>query len=241
MRVGTATHPAICLALLAMAAPIHAATPPPGTDVMPAAGSVEITVNGIGSGYVRLVGDLSIVRLPPDPGGVPPDENIPIEIVSLSLTGISPVFGRVAVEPCIAMPSTGITRRTMGVESPSDSYFDVWFDIALPDIGLHLTQGAYFRIEARTTAVPFFDVFTGAYSQMVPLIDEASGLAIGALTHVALDPNPQVNIMSTEATLDWTIAGADRSWWRRSHSQAPRPTKSGPSSTLRSSPWTWRA
>ncbi len=196
------------LALLTLGGPFHAAIPAPGTDVMPAAGSVEMTVDGIGTDYVRLTGDVTIVRHPPDPGSPVPDDSIPIEIVSLNLIGFSPVFGRVGINPCVNMASTGSTLRMMGVESPSDSFFDVWLDISLPDLGMDLTQGAYFRIEARTTTVPFLDVFTGAYPQMIPLVDEGSGTAMGSLTHVALDPNPRVDILSTEARLDWTIGGA---------------------------------
>jgi hypothetical protein len=134
---------------------------------MRAAGSVEIAVDGIGTGYVRLIGDVSIMRVPPNP--FTPDM-VPIEIVSLSLTGFSPLFGRVVLAPSIASPSAGFTQRMVGVESPSDSFFDVFFDIFLPDLGMTLKSGGPFRIQARTTAVPFFDVhrvFPG-----VPLVDD---------------------------------------------------------------------
>ena len=191
--------------LIAPAGAALAAIPAPGTDVLPAAGSIEITVDGIGTDYVRLVGGVSIVRHPP--AQPPPDDGIPIEIVSLSLSGSSALFGVLGINPCTAPPSTGQTLRMMGVESPSGSYFDVYLDITLADLGRTLAGGP-FRIEAQTTAVPFLDVFAGTVSQNVPLVDLSTGMPAGTLSHLSLDPNPRVDIMTTEATLDWTIGGA---------------------------------
>ena len=203
-RAGWAV-PAALAALLALvpAAPAaYGGIPAPGTDVVPAAGSVEITVDGLGTDYVLLMGDVAIERS----GAVPPNGDIPIEIVGLSLTGFSPTLGSVTVRPGTSA-TTGFTLRTTGIESPSDSNFDVFFDIDLPDLGLSLRTGGSFRIQALTTAVPFFDVFTENFSQSVPLVDATTGNPRGALTHVALDPNPRVDILFTDANLDWTIGG----------------------------------
>lgn len=191
--------------LIASPGIVLASIPEPGTDVMPAAGSIQLTVDGIGTDYVRLVGDVSITRS--SPSIPPPDDNIPIEIVSLSLSGTSAIFGVLGINPCSAPASAGLTRRMMGFESPSESYFDLYLDITLADLGRTLAGGP-FRIEAQTTAVPFVDVFAGIVSQSVELVDLATGMPAGTLSHFSFDPNPRVDIMTTEATLDWTISGA---------------------------------
>jgi len=55
-----------------------------------------------------------------------------------------------------------------------------------------------------TTAIPFLEVFAPTFSQSVDLMDSLTGRH-ARLTHLAIDPHPQVDILGTQAQLKWTI------------------------------------
>jgi hypothetical protein len=177
----------------------RAELPPPGTDVLNVAVSIEITVNPGPSQIVPLIGQMTLRRGIGDPG------LIPIEIVSLNLTGMSPALGRVQATLDPHFASGGQVAMLPPTETPADSFFDVWFDINLPDMGRSFYQSDWYNIQSRTTAIPFFDVFSETFSEKVSLIDQVTGMPAGSMTHVSLNPHPRINRLTTQAQVDWTL------------------------------------
>src|SRR6266705_1819517 len=197
-----------CLAILALflllvpsGAP-RAELPPPGTDLLNVAVTIEITADPGPTQIVPLFGQMAIRR------GIGDPNQIPIEIISLNLTGMSPALGRVQATLDPHFASGGQVAMLPPTETPADSFFDVWFDINLPDMGRSFYQSDWYNIESRTTAIPFFDVFSETFSEKVSLIDQVTGLPAGSMTHISLNPHPRINRLTTQAQVDWTLGTA---------------------------------
>jgi len=186
---------AIAMLLLVLpAGALRAEIPPPATDVINAAGAIEIQVGPGPQQFVRLAGQVAIRR------GIGDPNVIPMEIVSLNLTGFDPVYGTVKVTLDPGPVSAGKIVMTPPTETPADSFLDVFVDVGLPDIGASFTPAASFNIQAMTTAIPFLEVFAPTFSQSVDMMDSLTGRH-ARRTQLAIDPHPQVDILGTQAQL----------------------------------------
>src|SRR6266581_2622413 len=193
---------AAILCLLVPSGTLRAELPPPGTDVLSVAVTLQITVDPGPVQIVPMIGQMTLRR------GIGDPNQIPIEIISLNLTGTSPALGRVQATLDPHFASGGQVAMFPPTETPADSFFDVWFDIFLPDMGRSFYQSDWYKIQSRTTAIPFFDVFSETFSEKVSLIDQVTGMPAGSLTHVALNPHPRINRLATQAQVDWTLGTA---------------------------------
>jgi len=181
---------------------LRAELPPAGTDVLNVAVTLQITVDPGPTEMVPMIGQMTLRR------GIGDPNQIPIEIISLNLTGMSPALGRVQATLDPHFASGGQVAMFPPTETPADSFFDVWFDINLPDMGRSFYQSDWYNIQSRTTAIPLFDVFSETFSEKVFLIDQVTGLSAGSMTHISLNPHPRINRLTTQAQVDWTLGTA---------------------------------
>src|SRR2546426_5402006 len=128
--------------LLAPVGTLRAELPPPGTDVLNVAVTLQITVDPGPAQMVPMIGQMTLRR------GIGDPSIIPIEILSLNLTGMSPALGRVQATLDPHFASGGQVAMFPPTETPADSFFDVWFDINLPDMGRSFYQSALYNIPA---------------------------------------------------------------------------------------------
>ncbi|HKQ47974.1 MAG TPA: CHRD domain-containing protein [Phycisphaerae bacterium] len=124
--------------------PVNPGPPPPGppppTRKFPPIGGVDELVNttaiaqieifGFGTGNVNAQGPTRIQRSNPLPG-IP--NTVPIEIISMSLTGNSPFGPATVIErPDAHSPGQAIGQAVPGVDFPAQSFFDVFVEVQLP-------------------------------------------------------------------------------------------------------------
>ena len=185
---------AAILCLLLPSGTLRAELPPAGTDVLSVAVTLQITVDPGPVQMVPMIGQMTLRR------GIGDPNQIPIEIISLNLNGMSPALGRVQATLDPHFASGGQVAMFPPTETPADSFFDVWFDISLPDMGRSFYKSD--NIQSRTTAIPFLDVFSETFSERVSLIDQVTGLTAGSMTHVSLNPHPRINRLTTQAQVD---------------------------------------
>lgn len=153
--------------------------PPPPTRRFPPIGGIDELVNtiavaqieifGFGMGTVNAQGPTRIQRTNPIPA-LP--EYIDTEIISMSLTGISP-FGPSTVIEVPNQPSLGKTtgQPVPGVDFPADSFFDVFVEIQSPGAPPNL-QRLYTQNPVRVNAV-------GGIHEVPPSMADYQGPAAG--------------------------------------------------------------
>ena len=137
-------------------------------DAFNLSGKVDLDIPGIGLAHLQVSGPAKVhvyfegatVGQADDDDGDGRDE-VETELVELNLVGTSPLFGRVRVGLHPTKPSVGqIEERAMytpGIldlppftpTGTADSFFDVFFEVELPDAGLTL----YGQLANRLTAV----------------------------------------------------------------------------------------
>src|SRR5206468_3163155 len=167
------------------------------------AGGIEIEIPGVGRDFVRLTGMSLVKRDAPVPS--PTGTTIATEMVTLQLSGVSPLFGTVKVSGQPGATSDGLVHSHPGpADFPADSFFDVFVDISLPDRGLDLHNTTAYRIGAVINSMPWIEVFTNPGPQQVPLIDAANN-PTGSLTHLAIDFGPRLECLPTQAQMSWTL------------------------------------
>jgi hypothetical protein len=125
-------------------------------------------------------------------------EDAPGELMNLQLTGADPVLGNVKMYLNPAMPAVGQieeqVNNTPGVldvppftaSGSADSFFDVWFQIELPGVGLTAISGQPKRLEGVINHLP---PASNPYSEVAPttidLVDQngrPTGIGLGPLT-----------------------------------------------------------
>jgi hypothetical protein len=110
--------------------------PPAGIDIMDSNLFHDIDVPGIGLIRGNLSGPIRVQRSDPYTNPTTGITCIDTEIISMHLTGGDPVAGKVTIilDPC--RPSKGqICEQVAGTCFPADSFFDVFIEVMLEDLG----------------------------------------------------------------------------------------------------------
>jgi hypothetical protein len=144
---------------------------------------LTMDIAGPGGNRIGLVGPTSVVvrngfLRDSDGDGL---EQVPIEIVSMSLTGFDPGFGPVAVSlrPATAHPlqkSVGdaeeVANTTPGaLNTPLTSFFDVFVQVDLPAIGQQFHNDIPVRLNANLVGIPPIEGESYLQAAPVPVVD----------------------------------------------------------------------
>lgn len=152
--------------------------PPAGPDTFQTDAVVTVQIPALNlTDVVALSGPTVISRGTPfDPGDG--RREVPTEMVSLDLTGASPVLGALHVIESPTLASTGLVKsQSAGVDFPADSFFDVFFEIetTLPPPLNRLRNAAPLRMRQ---VIDCFPPLSAIYQpppggQRIPLLDGA--------------------------------------------------------------------
>ncbi|MBN1505443.1 MAG: cadherin-like domain-containing protein [Sedimentisphaerales bacterium] len=156
---------------------------------IPGLGRTQVSVGGPATEHIHIGSS----GLASDTNGNGRDD-VATELIALSLTGMSPILGQVNVGLATGKASVGqIEERannTPGIldvppytiAGTADSFFDVYFEIVLPDIGKTFYCGQPATLAGVVTHVPpaTSDAYTGTSPGSIPLLD-GSGLPAGSL------------------------------------------------------------
>lgn len=170
---------------------VYAAYPAAGSDLFDPS---KVTIDWIirpEPDFFPATGPTTIQRGDPyDPGDG--HQTIDIEIVSMELTGISPLLGPVTVRVGRSFglpPSTGtIRQQTPGVDFPADSFFDVFFEIntqELPPMST-LHNNDLVRIITVISSIPQWGAVYASGAVDVPIYDEQNA-EVGSLNEFVLE------------------------------------------------------
>jgi hypothetical protein len=172
--------------------------PVPGCDEFDSGAQVNVEINLTGdSSAVTLNGPTVVQRGPVGDADQDGLDDVQTEIVQLDLTGTSSLLGPVEVRLSPDTPSLGAFEDQENdipgaIDFPADSFFDVFFEIALPERALTLHNEDPFRIECKIEGIPPLGCF---YQPPVPdpieLFND-DGLKIATIVHglhVPLPPN----------------------------------------------------
>jgi hypothetical protein len=193
------------LFLWAPGSPLRTALPPESIDRYPAAAWIELEAASLPPDFVRLTGEVIVRRGAPTPG-IPGTTTIETEIVALSLTGTSGVYGGVTVTLNPGVASQGIVQTLgSGDDAPLESFFDIFVDIRLSGLDLATFTRDPFRIHAIVSSIPWREVHVPSLPQRIPLLEVESGVPVGSLGHLAVDFNPRVDCLTAAATMEWTF------------------------------------
>ncbi len=163
--------------------------PPGGTDEFEINGQVTIDLSPIGQGTekIPLTGSMTWTRTDPVAG------TIDVEIVALSLTGDSMLFGKptpveVALNPN-APPSIGQIDASSGF--PAESFFDIYFpDVFIGPFG-HFADELPLSMTSQITGIPpYGDKFDSGPTEH-PLHDSLNPSSIvGTMSGLSIDIKP---------------------------------------------------
>ena len=136
---------------------------------------------------LTLDGPVIVQRGTPDPVGPPfgAPRVIDTEIISMALTGSSPM-GPVTLRESLSHHSKGLIKaRSAGNDFPADSFFDIFFEIetALPSPmdKLHNNDAIPMR-QVISCIPPLGRIYVPAYTLEIPLYDR-NGTPVASLTH----------------------------------------------------------
>jgi len=114
---------------------------------------------------------------------------VPTEIMEMELTGTAS-FGDVTVRESAEKPSTGeVRQRKKGEDSPADSFFDIFFEVDIPDLDmtLHNEEAMHMAAELHDLPPAEGDAYMGEDER--PLYT-AAGLQVGRIVDALHIPNP---------------------------------------------------
>jgi hypothetical protein len=177
--------------------------PPAGEDRFErtvATVEIEVTLPGVGALPVALAGletvemEGPMLVLRSDPRDSDGDDLVDIEteIVQLQLTGTSS-FGPIEVRQSPDRRSMGIVeQQTPGQDFPADSFFDVFLEVEILDIGLVGYNSEPIRMEAELSDLPpgFRDQYEGALVLPTPLLSADSDVEFARILDALHVPNP---------------------------------------------------
>jgi len=189
--------------------------PPPGSDKMGALADLVVQLRDT-IHEIRLSGQMAIARATPEVGTV--TDTIPIEIVQLNLTGVSPLdIGRVALATDPSVSSGEIKQKLTNHDFPAESFFGVYFLLDFNGEDLHTAAPVHLQNVSDTQSIPFtrlpsaamqptppevYNSFTSGVGE-TPILDE-SGQPVGALLSCVLTPYPWVDSYLTSCTIRYT-------------------------------------
>ena len=133
--------------------------PAAGCDQFPSGAGVTVRLAGSETEIaVTLNGPTLIERGPIGDADSDSLADVQTEIIAMELTGLSPVLGRITVTESPTLDSLGQFEEqlnTGGVFNfPADSFFNVFFVVDLPDLGLTLENKTALHIECKITSIP---------------------------------------------------------------------------------------
>jgi hypothetical protein len=140
-----------------------------------------IEIIGLGMGPVNMTGEVAIVRADPVSSGNG-QINIQTEMLQLSLSGSAAPFGNVVIEKNLDRAGLGgFANQPPGLPYPLDSFFDVFYHVELPGVGLGTLLPVH--LEA-TSALPSLPTPPGTAYQATNLpldLYDAAGVVRGRL------------------------------------------------------------
>ncbi len=169
-----------------------------GVDVFPSTGMIVLE-QYFGPGSDPFDGRISSAYLPDTviQRGTQSGDTIPTEMVQLELAGYHPFTGTMYVHQHSTLPSTGAIEDV--VQDPvtcelieGDSFFDVFVEIELPDLGETWVNSTPLRVQKKITSLPPKNAkYENPFVDPVVLYNQSDGTVRGqinyALSHV--DPN----------------------------------------------------
>lgn len=176
--------------------------PPGGIDEFPSGVLLTLDVPGSGPAYVTLNGPSRVQRGDPHDTDGDGRMEIETELLSMDLSGISPL-GLMRLRESPTRPSMGrILQRTAGVDFPADSFFDVFFDVSLDGGANWLPVDQPVRMEAVIQAIPpILAYYQSAQPIAVPVVGPGGQVlaTIRYALHIPLPPFEKVIIF-----INWT-------------------------------------
>lgn len=158
---------------------------------VPGVGRSNVAVTGNGTMEVQFEGPAPGTALDHDGNG---RDELAAELVSLSLIGMDPLLGQVRVGLNPAFTSNGeleeLVNTTPGIldlppftaAGQVDSFFDVFIEIDLPDLGLTLRADQAKHIQGVLDRLPALQpIYTEPSSTTVPLLRQPDGTHAGTL------------------------------------------------------------
>ena len=168
--------------------------PQPGCDTFVSGARVIVEINATEEEFpVTLNGPTQIARLN-KPHKVNGFDRVDTEIVFMELVGASP-FGNITVHESDSVQSRGaITEQENNganeMSFPADSFFDVFFDIEIEDLGLTLHNEDPFRVECKIEEIPpILCFYQPPIGEPIELVND-DGVKIAKITHALHIPLP---------------------------------------------------
>ncbi len=176
--------------------------PPAGEDRFEntrATVEIEVTLPGVAAlpfvkqtETVELEGPMLVLRSDPQDADGDGLVDIETEIVELTLTGTSS-FGPIEVRQSPDRRSMGLVeQQEPGQDTPADSFFDIFLEVEILDIGLVGFHEEAIRMEAVLVEFPpgFLDQYEGALALPTPLLSVDSKEEFALILDALHVPNP---------------------------------------------------
>lgn len=172
--------------------------PPAGNDTFDSGAQIEIDLKELGLGIEQILlnGPTTVQRGDPYFPPSSDDRTIDTEIISMNLTGDSEKLGPITLRESPSQRSIGqMSQLTPGTDFPADSFFDVFVELDVPNVGtLHTEQPIRMDCSALGLQAipPLFDIFL-MQPQAGPIgLFNEKGEQMGAITRVAHLPVPDL-------------------------------------------------
>jgi hypothetical protein len=161
---------------------------------------IEVTLPGVAAlpfvgrqtETVELEGPTLVLRGDPQDADNDGLVDIETEIVELTLTGTSS-FGPIEVRQSPERRSMGmVEQQEPGQDTPADSFFDIFLEVEVMDIGLVGFHEEAIRMEAELIEFPpgFLDQYEGALALPTPLLSVDSKEEFALILDALHVPNP---------------------------------------------------
>lgn len=176
--------------------------PPGGVDEFPSGVQLTLDVPGSGPAHVTLNGPSRVRRSDPHDTDGDGRMEIETELLSMNLTGASPL-GPMQLRESPTRTSMGrIVQRTAGVDFPADSFFDVFFDISLDGGNNWLPMDQPVRMDAVIDAIPPILAYYQSPPSLAAPIVGPNGQLLATLRYVLHVPLPPREILII--FINWT-------------------------------------
>ena len=180
--------------------------PQPGCDSFVSGARVIVRINDTGAEFpVTLNGPTLIARLnkPTKSGGF---DRVETEIVGMELAGASPL-GDITVRESEDRESRGAIVEQVNTGAgkmnfPANSFFDVFFDVTIPDLGVTLHNEEPFRVECKIEEIPpILCFYQPPIADPIDLLN-SSGDKVAKIIHglhIPLPPNETLVVFTNQA------------------------------------------
>jgi len=187
--------------------------PPGGVDTFPMTRltlTVEMNNPPLGIQNVTLLGSSVVARKNPVVMGV--NDVIDTEIIAMQLTGFNPILGgnvNVSEPPGPTLLSPGRIQGPTGIPFPADSFFDVFYRVDLPGLGLSMRTQAPVNMPLQPP-MSMWEVPPGQAiyqnSNIILLVDFANPAIIrGRVLVAVLDTGAYRGGLDIHSDFDWAF------------------------------------